>query len=203
MWFQPRAASEHSLVLTLGAGSVSSHLTHLLSSPPPKKSCWCGVFSKMPGYSRISSSQTDVESSFNLHPQAVESGLTPESGVWLVTWLEYLHLGEGGWVNTLGKLILHFSVSAFTPMVLDTPPPIVSASFHPHLNPPPSLPLSHEYCSELCGSEFWILGGRRGEDVSIFGVLVSVDQRVPGSMTGWSSEQGEAPTGAPGFALFQ
>lgn len=32
--------------------------------PPPPQSCWCGVFSKVPGYSGIIRSQTDVESSF-------------------------------------------------------------------------------------------------------------------------------------------
>lgn len=68
----------------------------LVVSRPP---CCCGVFSKMPGYSRIISNQTDVESSFNLHEQTEESELTPESGVWLVTWLEYLHCGWG--VSTL------------------------------------------------------------------------------------------------------
>lgn len=114
----------------------------------------------------------------------------------------------GGGVSTLGYLISHFSVSTFTPMVLDTPL-IVSASLHPHLNNPPNpptLPLSHERCSQPCGYESWILGGRGGEEVSlrgIFGVLFSVDQRVPGSMIGWSSKHREAQTGAPGPALFQ
>lgn len=63
-----------------GAGSASSHLTCFLSlHPPPPNKAAAVLFSKMPGCSAISS-QTDVESSSNLHPRAEESGLTPESG---------------------------------------------------------------------------------------------------------------------------
>ena len=153
LWSEPRATSGHSLDLT------GCRATVLPSDSLVIFSCWCGIFSKMPGYSGIiSSPASHVLQIFHLHPRREESGLTPGTGVWLVTWLEFLHCG-------FFFLALWVSLSHTFPCRLS----------HRWCLSPPSLSVSTPLpgCSQLCGYEFWIPGGKEEENGSLGECLAS------------------------------